>query len=159
MPSAVSRTIAGFIAGFLAVAIFHQGMYVLLQQFGLPLAGKPWNMGPNAAAFGMPAVLNQCFWGGLWGIGYAFLADRIPGEQDWLKGFIFGFVGPMLLGGWIVVALIKGAPMFSGAFAKGFDGMRLVPSFFLNAVGFGIGLGLIYPLLARALPGEARLRG
>jgi hypothetical protein len=156
MPSAVTKTIAGFIAGFLAVAIFHQGMYVILQQTGVPLGGKPWNLTPYAGAFNMPTVINQCFWGGLWGIVYAFLVDRIPGGQGWLKGFIFGFVFPMLIGSWLVVALIKGTPVFSGAFAKGFDGMRLVPGFFLNGVAFGTGLGLLYPLIAGLIPGEAR---
>ena len=68
MPNSVHRTIAGFIAGALAVAIFHQGMYLLMKQFGVPLPGAPWNMAPAASAYGMPTVLNQMFWGGLWGI-------------------------------------------------------------------------------------------
>lgn len=158
MPTSVNRIIAGFIAGFLAVIIFHQGMYVILQQTGVPLGGKPWNFAANPGAFNMPAVINQCLWGGLWGILYAFMVDHMPGEQGWLKGFIFGLVFPMLLGSWLVVAMIKGTPIFSGAFAKGFDVMRLVPGFFLNGVAFGIGLGLLYPLLAGLLPGEARER-
>ena len=153
MPSSVCKVIIGFIAGFLAVAIFHQGMYVLLQMTGVPLGGKPWNMAPNAGAYGMPSVVNQCIWGGLWGILFAFLIDNMPGGPAWLKGFIFGCIFPMLLGSWLVVALVKGTPVFSGAFAKGFDPMRLVAGFFLNGVAFGIGLGILYPLLAGLIPG------
>ena len=159
MPSAATKTIAGFITGFLAVVVFHQIMYVIMQQMGLPLRGTPWSMQPDPAAFGMPRVLNQAFWGGLWGIAYAFLVDRIPGGMGWLKGLIFGFIGPALLGSWLVVALIKGQPMFSGAMAKGgFDVMALRNGFLLNAVAFGLGLGLLYPLIARMLPGSSEAR-
>ena len=147
MPNAANRTIAGFIAGFLAVFIFHQGMYLLLKQAGVPLAGTPWNFAPFAGAFGMPAVINQCFWGGLWGILFAFLIDSIPTGPDWLRGFVFGCVFPMLLGSWLVVPLIKGAPILSGLLTDG-NIMRLRPGFFLNGVAFGIGLGQLYPLLA-----------
>ena len=41
--------------------------------------------------------------------------------------------------------------MFSSAFAKGFDIMRLRTPFLLNGVAFGLGLGIIYPLLAGLL--------
>ena len=157
MPSAVTKTIAGFIAGFLAVVIFHQAMYFLIQTLGLPLQGKPWNFDADKAAYGMPRVVNQAFWGGLWGIAYAFMVDYIPGGMGWLKGFIFGMIFPMLIGSWLVVAMIKGTPLFSGAMAKGgFDIMALRNGFLLNGVAFGIGLGLIYPLLAGMLPGGAR---
>lgn len=147
MSSTVTKVIAGFIGGALAVAIFHQGMYWILAQTGVPLTGTPWNMAANKAAYGMPSVVNQMFWGGLFGILYAFLVDHLPGGQGWLKGFIFGCVFPMLLGSWLVVPLIKGAPVLSGLLTDG-NIMRLRPGFFLNGVAFGIGLGLLYPLLA-----------
>lgn len=159
MPSPIVRIVGGFVAGALAVLIFHQGMYVLIQQLlkmGIlgapPLGGTPWNMGPDPAAFGLPRILNQAFWGGLWGILFAFLIDRMPGGIALIKGLIFGIVFPMLLGGWIFIALIKGVPMFSGAMAKGpFNIMALRNGFLLNGLAFGIGLGLLYPLIARTM--------
>ena len=57
----------GFLAGALAVALFHQGMYWLLKEANVPLQGTPWNMAPAAAAYGLPVLFNQMFWGGLWG--------------------------------------------------------------------------------------------
>ena len=148
MGSTVVRVVGGFIAGALAVLIFHQGMYVLLQQLGLPLAGRAFNMSPDAAAFGMPRLFNQMFWGGLWGILFAYMINSLPGPNV-LRGFIFGCVFPMLLGSWLIVALIKGQPIFSGAFAKGgFNMLALRNGFLLNGVAFGIGLGLIYPMIA-----------
>ena len=76
------------------------------------------------------------------------MIDVLPGPNV-LRGFIFGCVFPMLIGSWLVVALIKGLPIFSGAFAKGgFNIMALRNGFLLNGVGFGIGLGLLYPAIA-----------
>jgi hypothetical protein len=155
MNSNSTRIIAGFIAGFLAVLIFHQGMYVLIQQMlkmgylgAPPLGGTPWNMAADPAAYGMPRVLNQAFWGGLWGILFAYVIDVMPGPNV-LRGFIFGCIFPMLLGSWLVVAMIKGAPLFSGAMGKGgFNVMALRNGFLLNGVAFGIGLGLLYPIIA-----------
>jgi len=158
MNTTLMRIIGGFIAGALAVLIFHQGMYVLIQQLqkmqvlgAPPLAGMPWNMAPDPGAYGMPRVLNQAFWGGLWGILFAFLIDSLPGP-DVVRGFIFGCVFPMLLGSWLVVALIKGQPIFSNAFGKaGFNILALRNGFLLNGVAFGIGLGVLYPIIARML--------
>jgi hypothetical protein len=155
MGSSMSRLIAGFVAGALAVLIFHQGMYVLMQQMGLPLRGAPFNMSPNQAAFGLPVLVNQMFWGGLWGIAFAWVIDALPGP-NWLRGLIFGCLGPILLGGFILVAYFKQQPYFGGAFDKGgFNPMAWRNTFLLNGVGFGIGLGLIYPLLAGALGGRS----
>ena len=113
MPSTITKTIAGFIAGALAVAIFHQAMYWALMKFGVSLQGSPWNLAANKAAYNMPTVVNQMFWGGLWGVVFAFLADHIPGGP--LKGFVFGCVFPMLLGSWLIVPLIKGRRFSPGS--------------------------------------------
>jgi hypothetical protein len=157
MPHTASKIAAGFIAGALATLIFHQGMYALMQMMQLPLQGKPWNMAADAAAYGMPRLLNQMFWSGLWGVLFAYLYHMLPGGMGWLKGLIFGVFFPMLLGSWVIVATIKGTPMFSGAFAKGgFNILALRNGFLLNGVAFGIGLGILYPLLARMLGSGVR---
>lgn len=155
--STMTRVIGGFIAGALAVLIFHQGMYVILQQLGVPLQGTPFNMTPDKAAYGMPRLFNQMFWGGLWGIIFAYVINVLPGP-NWLRGFIFGTVFTLLLGSWLLVAMIKGTPLFSGAFAKGFDIMRLRTGFLLNGVAFGLGLGLLYPLLAGMMGGRSEAK-
>lgn len=154
MNSTMTRLIAGFVAGCLAVLIFHQGIYLIMQQLGLPLRGAPFDMTPNKAAFGMPTLLNQMFWGGLWGIVFAWTIDLLPGP-NWLRGFIFGCIGPTLLGGWLLVAYFKGQPYFGGAFEKGgFNIMAWRNTLLLHGVGFGIGLGLLYPFLAGLLGGR-----
>ena len=153
MNGTVGRLLAGFLAGALAVVIFHQGMFLILNMAGLIPVG-PWRMNP-VPPYGVPLLLNQMFWGGLWGVGFGLLYEEIPGPAV-LKGMIFGMLGPMLLGSWLVVAMIKGQPTFSGAFAKGFDVVRLRNGFLLNGVAFGIGLGLLYPMLAGMLGARQR---
>ena len=145
MSNPLGRTVAGFITGALAVAIFHQGMYVLLARLGIPLQGVPWDLRPDAGANGLPRLVNLMFWGGLWGIGFAWLAGRLPGPT-WLRGMLFGLIGPLLIGSWLVVALIKGRPVFNGFFAD-WSLLRLRTGFLLNCIAFGLGLGLLHPLV------------
>src|SRR5262245_30273143 len=60
----VRHLMYGFLAGALAVATFHQGMVFVLSIVGViqshvyALRGVP--------PFGVPTILNQMFWGGLW---------------------------------------------------------------------------------------------
>jgi hypothetical protein len=147
------RAFAGLIAGALAVLLFHQGMYFALVQLGVPMTGKPWNLAPLPAAYGMPVVLNQMFWGGLWGILFAGLYHLLPTRMGWVKGLLFGMVFPMLLGSWIIVPLIKGGPLLSNVMSD-MNWMKLRPGFLLNGIGYGLGIGLLYPLLARAIGGN-----
>lgn len=146
MHQSITRTAAGFVAGALAVAVFHQGMYLLLKQSGVPLSGRPWNFAPAPQAFGMPTLFNQMFWGGAWGVLFAHGFERWPGDRAWLKGLLFGIVFPMLLGSWLLVAAIKGQPLFAG-FLIDFNPVRLRNGFLLNGVALGIGIGVLYPSL------------
>lgn len=166
MPSSLTRIIAGFLAGALAVLIFHQGMYVLMQQMGLPLRGSPWNVTGTTdlwpelfkmaklAPLKVPVIASQTIWGGLFGILFAYMINSIPGGLAIIKGLIFGMIFPMLLGSWLIVAYVKGTPLFAGAFVKDFNILALRNGFLLNGVAFGIGLGLLYPILAGMIGGR-----
>ena len=108
----VMGPIAGaFIAGFVGVATFHQGSGWLFNMIGIyPVAQDKMQPLPP---FGVPQVLSQCFWGGLWGIVLAWtLAHRRP-VNYWLLAFAFGLIVPPLVG-WFVVPLIKGTPIMGG---------------------------------------------
>lgn len=136
------NVIAGFVSGALAVIAFHQCAYALMANWGL-VNGRPWRLDTTVAPFAVPDLVNQAFWGGLWGILFALVIDRMPRVPNWVNGMIFGMVFPMLLGSWIIVSLIKGRPLFSG-YLTDFDITRLRNGFVLNGVAFGLGLGLIY---------------
>ena len=117
----MGRTILlGFLAGFVAVLVFHQGAAWLLHmltvkaQVGAGVFGRvpfPFNMAP-VKPLGVPQVLSWAFWGGVWGIALAFLlrATRLP---DLLFGFVFGALVATLVG-FTLVASLKGLPQFAG---------------------------------------------
>jgi hypothetical protein len=66
----------GFIAGFLAVLIFHQSLWFLLNLTGLVPPDRPaWPADP-IPPYGVPSVISKGFWGGVWG---AVLAPLLQG--------------------------------------------------------------------------------
>ncbi len=133
--------VLGFIAGAIAVVMFHQGMVLILNLLGL-LPAKPWSFAA-VGPLGVPALVNQMFWGGLWGVLFAIVWPQLPGRDFWLKGMVFGWLGPMLLGGWLLIPLIKGGPYLAGLVP-----MRMLIGFLIQSA-FGLGLGLIYDQLRR----------
>lgn len=145
--------VAGFLAGALSVIIFHQSAYALMGNYGM-VRGMPWRMNSFVPPFGVPDLVNQAFWGGMWGILFALVVDRMPRVPTWVNGLLFAMIFPMLLGSWILVSLIKGRPLFSDYF-KDFDLGRLRNGFLLNGIAFGIGLGLIYSYLPSRGPTDS----
>lgn len=92
------RMLLGFIAGALSVLIFHQPTIYGLGQLGL-INANVYQMGAFGP-LGVPQIVNQCFWGGLWGILFVLLWDR----QSWttrgsLFGMIFGLFSGMIMWG------------------------------------------------------------
>jgi hypothetical protein len=107
----VMGSIAGaFVVGFIAIAVFHQGSGWLLNMIGIyPPQYKTQPIPP----FGVPQILSQCFWGGLWGIVLAWTLAHWQNVNYWLLAFAFGLIVPTLVG-WFVVPLIKGTPIMGG---------------------------------------------
>ncbi len=135
------RVILGFVAAVIAVFTFHQGMILLLREtgmLGIPASAKVWNFAANPN--GVPAVLNLAFWGGLYGAVFGALAPRFTWPL-WLCGLLTGFTAALV--GFFIVATLKGQPIGGGWVL-----MSWVRSFTINGC-FGLGLGLIYPLIAR----------
>jgi hypothetical protein len=119
----------------------------------LHLAGQiptfPWSMRP-VPPLNVPTLINQMFWGGLWGAAFAAVVEGMPGRGLWLKGVIFGLLGPWLLGNGLLVPLIKGGPVLFG-----FSVPRMLIGASIGAT-FGLGLALIYGLLQGTLDGHRR---
>jgi hypothetical protein len=63
--------------------------------------------------YGVPTIVNQMFWGGLWGLLFAAIADLVPPWPLLLLGFLFGVLGPVLAS-WFVVAPLKGTSIAAG---------------------------------------------
>jgi hypothetical protein len=129
------KLLLGFVAGFVAVLLFHQPALALLANIGLTEA-TTYSMRPTPP-FGVPQVLSISFWGGVWGVLYALVESRFPrGAGYWIYAFLFGAILATLVA-WFVVAPLKGAPV-----AGGWEISRMMTGFLVNGA-WGVGTGLL----------------
>jgi hypothetical protein len=132
------KLLLGFIAGFIAVLLFHQPALALLKTIGFTDAATYSLKG--TAPLGVPQVISIAFWGGVWGVIFAAVERRFPrGGQYWVWAFVFGAVFPTLVA-WFVVAPLKAQPL-----AGGWDAHRMVTGFLINGA-WGIGTALLLAL-------------
>jgi len=144
--------ILGFVAGFAAVLVFHQGTAFVLHHVGngIPASvavfgrvGAPFNMA-GVPPFGVPTVLSQSFWGGVWGIAFALVLTRLRPPA-----LLFGFVAGVLALTFVaftLVATLKGLPTFAGGNMQIWARAGL----YNGAWGWGLALMLLGPLRLRA---------
>jgi hypothetical protein len=128
------RLLVGFVAGFFATLTFHQLMLSLLWAMGV----APFGPFPMAATkpFGVPVVLSLSFWGGVWGVLFAFIDGKFPQRGGyWITAFIFGAIFPSLVA-LMVVLPIKGRPM-----GGGWHPALLATALLINGA-WGVGTGL-----------------
>jgi hypothetical protein len=111
-PSLTGLLVLAFAAGFLAVPLFHQPMLALLHAIGVA-PGSPYSIQP-LPPIGVPQVVSQSFWGGVWGIVFALVAPRFPhGPAYWVCAVLFGALALSLVA-WFIVAPLKGLPVAGG---------------------------------------------
>ena len=148
MQETIERTVFGFIAGAISVLVAHEGIIYVLNAAGY-IATQGWSMTPAIPPWGVPRLVNNVFWGGLWGVLFAWLKDRIPGRMAWLKGLIFG-LGIVLVSNWILLPLIKGQ-IFGQPNQVLFGGWNLQRMLIVLIIlgAFGTGLGIVDSLIAR----------
>ena len=132
-------SLIGFVAGFIATLTFHQFALWLLHEAAIAPRG-PYNM-TATVPFGIPAVFSLAFWGGIWGIIFALVQNRLPGGGGyWLRAFVFGAVFPSLVA-LLVVLPLKGLPL-----GGGWHWQLLLTAFLINGV-WGIGTALLIRLM------------
>jgi hypothetical protein len=143
MPPLLKTLMLGFVAGFFAVLIFHQSLWLILNFVGLIPPERPaWPLDP-IPPFGVPSVISKAFWGGIWGAALAPLLDRYSGRAYWTAWIAVGAVALALVG-IFVVPVIKGEPIPE-------LWPRLLASLLVNgAWGFGTGLLLDFARTSRA---------
>jgi hypothetical protein len=138
-----AKILFGFVAGFFATLIFHQLTLAVLWGAGLAPFG-PYSTAPTHP-FGVPAVLSVAFWGGIWGIFFAWVEGRFPSTRVyWILAFLFGAIFPSLVA-LLVVLPIKGRPMGGGWHLS-----LLVTALLVNGA-WGVGTGIILKGLLRWL--------
>lgn len=139
----LGRALFGFVAGAVAVVIAHQVMILLLYLAG-QIGNPPYSFRSNP--WGVPQLINQMFWGGLWGVLYSFVVRAFPGGwPTWMKGLVFGLGIHVILGNWIVVALIRGQTLFSG-----WVPLRMLIGALIGTA-FGLGAAYVYAALTGRL--------
>jgi hypothetical protein len=141
--------IEAFIAGAVAVLVFHQFGAALVYLFGWsPRA--PWSLAPTAP-LGIPQVVSQAFWGGVWAMAlWPALRKRATQADYWWGSLLIGMCC-LSLAGWFVAQPLKGQPV-----AFGWDALAMLRSLLLNGA-WGLGLALLMRLRRRGV--AARIGG
>ena len=140
-PVSTLKLVLGFIAGFVAVLLFHQPVVAILAEMGV-IKGGVYSM-TATAPLGVPQVISLSFWGGVWGIVYALVEHRFPrGGMYWLYALLFGAIFPTLVA-WFIVSPIKHNPV-----AGGWQAARMLAGFLANGA-WGFGTGLLLWLMQR----------
>ena len=102
------RFLKAFIAGAIAVLVFHQGMLAILKVVGMTDRG-PFSMKPTEP-FGVPQVISLAFWGGIWGIVLLLVVWKAKSAAAyWSLAIIVGALATTAVAG-LVVAPLKGLP-------------------------------------------------
>ena len=137
--------VGGFLAGFFATLIFHQLAVAFL--WSLHFApGPAYQMTPRPP-LGVPAVFSLAFWGGIWGILFAYLSPFFgKGAGYWVKALLFGGIFPSL------VALLLVVPLKGGPIGAGWQIRIWCFAFIVNAC-WGVGTALLLGLARRVRPG------
>jgi hypothetical protein len=133
-----------FVAGFLSVLVFHQGVWAMFSAAGKTPA-PPWSMA-RQGPFNVPAVVNAAFWGGVWGVAMVWLV--LPFAQP-----VLGYWGANILLGALLtsaVALLVVFPAKGRAFAAGWNPGIWLFALLVNAA-WGFGLGLLLPIIRSVL--------
>jgi hypothetical protein len=133
--------LTGFVAGAIAVLVFHQGAFAMLHAMGVT-PRTPYSM-QATAPFGIPQIWSTTFWGGVWGLLLALALHRLDGPRLVFASTVFGAIVPTLVA-WFVVAPLKGQPM-----AGGFAGPAMATGLMVNAA-WGLGTGALLLLFGRS---------
>lgn len=137
------RWLKWFLAGALAVPVFHQLALWAFYAAGV-IERAPFAMDPTKP-FGVPAIISLSFWGGLWGVILGAVLLRTRGATYWIVAIVFGAIAPTLVAAF-VAAPLKGQP------AGGNARMALV-GFTINAA-WGLGTALIARILRASRQGD-----
>ena len=129
------RAVLGFISGAISVLVFHQGAWALLYLAGLMPPPYPTVPIPP---WGVPQIVDFCFWGGLYGAAYGLVVPKLP-MPAWVSGLLLGVIASLVF--WFVVLPLKGEPAAGGSV---WQSMVVVAAI---QAAWGVGVGLILTLL------------
>jgi hypothetical protein len=140
----MSTLVMAFIAGALAVPVFHQILLLLLYLGGIvPFA--PFSFAPTKP-FGVPDLISISFWGGVWGVIFQLTLPRwFSGTAYWIAAIVAGGIALTLVFMFVVW------PLKFGGLPPGMVGLFII-GFILNAA-WGLGWALFLAWFRRLRPG------
>lgn len=142
--------VTGFISGFIAVLLFHQGLAFVLHALEWT-PRVPYSF-EATQPFGVPQLWSIAFWGGVWGAVLAAALGLLSGTRLIVAATVFGALLPTLVA-WFVVAPLKGQPIAAG-------GVPLAMAVGLMVNGaWGLGTGIGLALFGRSRPRESGSHG
>jgi energy-converting hydrogenase Eha subunit A len=132
--------VLGFIAGAIATLTVHEIISAIFHNPNV-WTGWPrqsWNLEP-AEMTGVPQIISDMFWGGLWGALFGLILGSRPQGSMTVRGAILGIVGPALIGVFLAV------PLLTQKFPVFFDGdpSKIIPVLVILA-GFGAATAWLY---------------
>jgi hypothetical protein len=130
------RWLKWFVAGTLAVPLFHQVVLALLNAIQW-VARAPYSMAATRP-FGIPSIVSLSFWGGVWGLILGLVLSRLHGARFWVGAAVFGAIAPTLVAAF-VVAPLKGQ-------AAGGNMKMLMTGLAVNAA-WGLGTAGLFRLM------------
>ena len=138
--TSMATLVMAFIAGVVAVPVFHQILLGLMYMAGIvPFAPFDWS---PTKPFGVPSVVSISFWGGVWGVVFALTVRRwFSGVAYWIASAVIGGVALTLVFMFVVW------PIKIGGLPPDMVGLFII-GFLLNAA-WGIGWALFLLLLGR----------
>src|ERR1700682_6524611 len=134
------RLILAFVAGALAVPIFHQILLWILHAVGI-VPTDPFSM-ERTKPLGVPTIVSISFWGGVWSFLFALILPR------WFSGTAYWIAAPVAGGlALTLVFMIVVWPLKVGGRPPHLVGLFII-GFLLNAA-WGIGWALLLHLFER----------
>lgn len=127
----------GFLAGAISVPVFHQLTVMALHTAGY-VPNPPFSFRP-VPPFGVPAILNQTFWGGMWGLLFGAIMMARPRLSALVIGVGVGLLGAALFG-LTLLPWLRGQPM------PVTDLNRWWRPMLINGT-WGLGMGIIFAAL------------
>lgn len=134
--TSVRNLLLGFVAGAIAIVTVHELIALWLADVGLAVP-TPWSL-ETSAVTGLPQIVNDLVWGGLWGVVFALILGNVPEGALTFRGAVLGLAIVALVGILVLVPLIRGEPLFLNA-----DLDRIWPALVLGA-GFGAATAWLY---------------
>jgi hypothetical protein len=144
------RLIIAFVAGFLAVLLFHQLVLLLLHSIGFAPAKLAAYAMKATPPFGIPRVWSLAFWGGVWGVVLVLFVSFFRQRMGiWGTALLFGAIAPSLVN-WFIAMPLRGEPVGGGWQPNG-----IATSLILNGI-WGVGTIFLYRLISLSLLGHKR---